>query len=425
MSPGFRRVAARLARLVVIAAAGLAAPALAQVYSSGSINQAIPDPGSTTSTIHVAGGPASISSLRVVVLVRHPWDADGEMALLRGNTYRRLAADNGGGGQNYYLTRFADDAPASISAGAAPFVGSFRPQGGDLTPTPFATDPLPANAAVNLAAFNGQNAAGDWQLWLEDDEAFLSGTLRYWSLEFNGAHDPNGDPVPPAAFADLGTVSDAQVGTVVHAAPMAAGQVRFYKLVLPVGVAAPVYLDIDTVGSALATNEFGLANDTMVYLFDNNGTPIVSNDDGGSGATSLLSFGAGSGQMVGDPTDLDNGVSSGMDGALPAGTYWLAVAGYRLDADSGWLVESTSGVGGTIDIRVRTNIHLGPTCGSADFDCDGDTATDFDIEAFFRCVAGDCPQAPCTSTADFDGDGDSATDFDIEAFFRVLAGGTC
>jgi hypothetical protein len=67
----------------------------------------------------------------------------------------------------------------------------------------------------------------------------------------------------------------------------------------------------------------------------------------------------------------------------------------------------------------------GPHCGSADFDCDGDTATDFDIQSFFACLAGNCPPPPCDSTADFNGDGDSATDADIEAFFRVLAGGTC
>jgi hypothetical protein len=64
-------------------------------------------------------------------------------------------------------------------------------------------------------------------------------------------------------------------------------------------------------------------------------------------------------------------------------------------------------------------------CGSADFDCDGDSATDADIEAFFRCIAGNCPAAPCTSTADFNLDGDAGTDADIEAFFRVLAGGSC
>lgn len=62
-------------------------------------------------------------------------------------------------------------------------------------------------------------------------------------------------------------------------------------------------------------------------------------------------------------------------------------------------------------------------CGSGDFDGDGDTGTDQDIEAFFRCLAGDCC-ATCWG-GDFDGDGDTGTDADIEAFFRVLAGGEC
>jgi hypothetical protein len=64
-------------------------------------------------------------------------------------------------------------------------------------------------------------------------------------------------------------------------------------------------------------------------------------------------------------------------------------------------------------------------CGSADFNCDGDTGTDADIEAFFNCLAGTCPAAPCYNSADFNGDGDVGTDADIEAFFRVLGGGAC
>jgi FG-GAP-like repeat len=64
-----------------------------------------------------------------------------------------------------------------------------------------------------------------------------------------------------------------------------------------------------------------------------------------------------------------------------------------------------------------------PACGSADFNHDGDTATDADIEAFFACIAGNC--CPACDSADFNGDGDTATDADIEAFFRVLAGGPC
>jgi probable HAF family extracellular repeat protein len=70
-------------------------------------------------------------------------------------------------------------------------------------------------------------------------------------------------------------------------------------------------------------------------------------------------------------------------------------------------------------------IDLHQRCGSADFNCDGDVGTDADIEAFFACIAGTCPTAPCTSNADFNGDGDTGTDADIEAFFRVLGGGMC
>jgi subtilisin family serine protease len=64
-------------------------------------------------------------------------------------------------------------------------------------------------------------------------------------------------------------------------------------------------------------------------------------------------------------------------------------------------------------------------CGSADFNCDGATGTDADIEAFFACLSGNCPPPPCTSSADFNADGATGTDADIEAFFRVLSGGSC
>jgi hypothetical protein len=65
----------------------------------------------------------------------------------------------------------------------------------------------------------------------------------------------------------------------------------------------------------------------------------------------------------------------------------------------------------------------GRACWTADFDGDGDVATDADIEAFFACLAGHCC-ATC-APADFDGDGDPGTSADIESFFRVLAGGAC
>jgi hypothetical protein len=97
-------------------------------------------------------------------------------------------------------------------------------------------------------------------------------------------------------------------------------------------------------------------------------------------------------------------------------------------------------IGGSVLIRVAASGQFAPNsgtgqititgtpnagCGSADFNCDGDIGTDLDIEAFFSCLAGNCPAFPCMNNADFNGDGDIGTDADIEAFFRVLAGGNC
>jgi hypothetical protein len=89
------------------------------------------------------------------------------------------------------------------------------------------------------------------------------------------------------------------------------------------------------------------------------------------------------------------------------------------DAHAAFAVRFTDGTGAEL-LGAR-----GGACGSADFDCDGDVGTDADIGAFFACLAGSCPAAPCGSGADFNRDGDIGTDADIEAFFRVLGGGSC
>ena len=70
-------------------------------------------------------------------------------------------------------------------------------------------------------------------------------------------------------------------------------------------------------------------------------------------------------------------------------------------------------------------VGVGLSCGTADFDGDGDFGTDADIEAFFSCLAGNCCATCYPGGSDFDADGDSGTDADIESFFRVLGGGEC
>jgi len=90
---------------------------------------------------------------------------------------------------------------------------------------------------------------------------------------------------------------------------------------------------------------------------------------------------------------------------------------------------ATASAGGSNNaslLRVRAFTPVTPpSCGPQDFNGDGDSGTDQDIEAFFACLGGTCCDTCWHAGADFNGDGDIGTDQDIEAFFRVLGGGTC
>jgi len=182
----------------------------------------------------------------------------------------------------------------------------------------------------------------------------------------------------------------------------------------------------------------GTTMDTQLFLFNADGSGIVTNDDN-----------------VVPGTGLQSALTSSFTSSLPAGDYYLAITQYDKDpvdagaleiwadqagspltyriehapdglganALAGWNLAGGSGGPYTISLSGVSGEPCGPVCGSADFDGDGDVGTDLDIEAFFACLGGDCC-ATCGS-ADFDGDGDVGTDLDIEAFFRVLGGGEC
>jgi hypothetical protein len=106
----------------------------------------------------------------------------------------------------------------------------------------------------------------------------------------------------------------------------------------------------------------------------------------------------------------------------PGSNFGWIILGDETGVNNAMRFDSSEG----INVPTLVVTFTPPTqCGTADFNCDGDIGTDADIEAFFACLSGTCPQPPCTNSADFNGDGDVGTDADIEAFFRVLAGGVC
>jgi hypothetical protein len=197
------------------------------------------------------------------------------------------------------------------------------------------------------------------------------------------------------------------------------------------GLDADMYLiEICDEASFSATTVGGAGIDTQLFLFTESGQGVAFNDD-----TSAA------------PVVRQSRVTTQFVNAN--GRYLLAVSEWDRDAEdanfaeiwndtdyyterapdgagaanpvAGWFGGDA---GGPYIITLTGACFIaGSTCGSADFDGDGDTGTDADIEAFFACLGGNCC-ATCGS-ADFDGDGDTGTDADIEAFFRILGGGTC
>jgi len=110
-----------------------------------------------------------IADLNVRVHLTHPNDGDLYVHL-RGpdGTDVVLANRRGASGDNFWVTVFDDEAATPVAGGAAPFTGSFRPDGA-------------------LSAFDGKNARGTWQLWVEDRAAGNQGVLHYFSLIIEGA----------------------------------------------------------------------------------------------------------------------------------------------------------------------------------------------------------------------------------------------
>jgi subtilisin-like proprotein convertase family protein len=110
--------------------------------------------------------------------ITHPFDSDlTNISLISPDgTTVLLSSANGGSGQNYgsglspdsLRTTFDDAAGTAITAGAAPFAGTFRPQS-------------------LLSAYAGNiTANGNWHLHIADGFGGSLGTLRGWSLFLYG-----------------------------------------------------------------------------------------------------------------------------------------------------------------------------------------------------------------------------------------------
>jgi subtilisin-like proprotein convertase family protein len=134
-------------------------------YPSSGAPISIPDNSTTgaTSTIAVSD-VQTVLEVKVTANVTHTFDGDLELSLIAPNgTIVPLSTRRGSSGDNFTSTVFDDAAATAISAGVAPFTGSYRPES-------------------PLAAVTGISAAGNWQLKVADRASTDTGTLDSWTL---------------------------------------------------------------------------------------------------------------------------------------------------------------------------------------------------------------------------------------------------
>lgn len=137
--------------------------------SSGTINLAIPDnnPTGVTSTISVSGA-GTVTKVTVALSITHTYDSDLTATLIGPDgTSLVLFSAVGSSGQNFTNTVFDDSASTSITAGSAPFTGTFKPSGGALS------------------TFIGKNGSGNWQLKVVDSAAQDTGNIVSWGMTIN------------------------------------------------------------------------------------------------------------------------------------------------------------------------------------------------------------------------------------------------
>lgn len=123
-------------------------------------------PGANTTTNSIINIPDDQTIIKVTATVNltHTYDSDLDIYLKApNNTQIELSTDNGSSGDNYTNTVFDDSATTLVTAGTAPFTGTYKPEG-------------------LLSTFNGLSMMGNWTLVITDDANSDGGTLLNWGL---------------------------------------------------------------------------------------------------------------------------------------------------------------------------------------------------------------------------------------------------
>lgn len=135
-----------------------------------------------TSTINVSGLSGTVQTVAVNLNLFHTYVSDLRITLIAPDGTRVILFNrHGGGGDNLLNTTFDGAAGTSISSGAAPFSGTYRPY-------------------QALTALAGKNPNGTWRLEIRDYDRRDGGRLDRWTLSLG-----LGAAGAPAAAASAGS----------------------------------------------------------------------------------------------------------------------------------------------------------------------------------------------------------------------------
>jgi subtilisin-like proprotein convertase family protein len=122
-------------------------------------------PGFTIATLPVSGLSGRVIDANVTITLAHPRVSDLSLTLVSpSGHFVNLVPYGGASGANFGTTTFDDSAVRPLSAGAAPYAGTFRP-------------------AEPLAGFDSDNPNGAWVMFINDNTPGATGSLNDWSLD--------------------------------------------------------------------------------------------------------------------------------------------------------------------------------------------------------------------------------------------------
>jgi large repetitive protein len=176
---------------------GVFDPAIQSFNQTNSTPAPIFDNQTTTSVITVSGMTALPTDVNVTVNLTHTYLADLIINLVAPDGTRiQMFNRRGGGSDNLINTVFDDQATQPISAGSAPFTGSFRPE-------------------QALSVLNTKSPLGNWTLEVSDNAGADTGTLNSWTLSISaGERSTTTDPFGFYYFLDVPVGSYSAVGVI-------------------------------------------------------------------------------------------------------------------------------------------------------------------------------------------------------------------